>query len=196
MKKLLMTLALGIALLNGNLFGVPVIEIIPSNQQVGIGSSFDVELSISGLGNLAAPSISTYDLDISFDSSVVSFDSAVLGDPNLGNQLDLFGFGTISAVSPGAGVVNIFELSLDLPADLDSLQADSFVLATLTFDADSLGTSQLSLTANSVGDSLGVPLVTTLNNGSVNVVVPEPSTIILCGLGMVAALIRHRRKTF
>ena len=138
----------------------------------------------------------TYDIDTSFDSTAVSFDSAVFGDPILGNQLDLYGFGTINAVSPGVGVVNIFELSLDLPADLDSMQADSFVLATLTFDALSVGTSQLSLTANSVGDSLGIPLVTTLNNGSVNVVIPEPSTIILCGLGIVAAAIRHRRKGY
>lgn len=194
MKKFLMALVFGMALLNGELYGAKI-EIIPPSQQVGIGSSFDVELFISELGDFAAPSISTYDLDVSFDLTVVSFDRVVFGDPVLGNQLDLFGFGTVSSELPGVGAVNLFELSLDLPGDLDSNQAGSFVLATLRFDAISAGTSQLSLTTNVVGDSLGNPLATTVGNGSVEVeAIPEPSTFVLLGMGVVAAVIGHRRK--
>ena len=193
MKKLLTTLILGITLFNSELLGV-MIEITPSNQQVLVGSSFEVELFISDLGDFVAPSVGTYDLDIDFDPTVVSFDSVVFGDPVLGNQLDLFGFGSIQDENSGGGVINVFELSLDLPIDLDLLQAESFALATLTFNAVSAGTSQLSLTTNAVGDALGNPLVTTVGSASVQAVVPEPSTVILLGMGVIAVVARHRRK--
>lgn len=166
------------------------VSLNPATQTVTAGSSVDVALVISGLGSGAAPSLGTFDLDLSFNSSILSFTGAVFGDPGLGDQLDVLGLGSIFAATPGAGSVNLFELSFDAAADLDALQADSFTLATLSFSALSAGTSPLGITLNALGDANGDPLTADLADGSINVnannnagSVPEPATWLLLGLG-------------
>lgn len=72
---------------------------------------------------------------------------------------DLFGLGAIGpAATPAAGFINIFEVSLDDPVDLDALQADSFTLATATFAPLSAGTSPLDVIILALGDANGDPL--------------------------------------
>jgi hypothetical protein len=160
------------------------ISLNPATQTVTAGSSLDVALVISGLGSGAAPSLGTFDLDLSFNSSILGFTGAVFGDPGLGDQLDLSGLGSLSIATPGAGSVNLFELSFDAAADLDALQADSFTLATLSFSALSAGTSPLGITLNALGDANGDPLTADLAGGSISVgSVPEPATWLLLGLG-------------
>ena len=122
------------------------INFSPSSQSVNVGTTTTVDLVISGLGGGAAPSLGTFDLDIGFDSSILSFSSATFG-----NQLDLFGLGDINSVTPGVGTINLFELSLESAADLDSLQAGAFTLATLSFTALSNGSSPLSISVNALG---------------------------------------------
>ena len=166
----------------------------PSPQVGTIGSSLDVQLTISGLGNGVAPSLGAFDLDVSFDSSVLALNSVSFGDPILGNQLDLFGFGSINGATSGASLVNLFEISLDLPSDLDLFQADSFTLAVLTFDTLALGTSLLTTSINALGDSLGNALTATAVNGTVQVVaVGEPGTFFVFGVALVALIAVRRR---
>jgi hypothetical protein len=110
------------------------------------------------------------DVNVGFNSSVVNFSSVAFGDPALGSdQLDPEGFGTLNTVTPGAGTVELFELSLDDPAALLASQPSSFTVATLTFDAFGTGTSALSLSVNSLGDQLGNSLSAALENGSITV---------------------------
>jgi hypothetical protein len=52
-----------------------------------------LNIFISGLGDGTAPSLSTFDLDISFDPTILAFSTAVFGDPILGDQLDIWGLG-------------------------------------------------------------------------------------------------------
>jgi hypothetical protein len=66
----------------------------------------------------------------------------------------------------------LFELSVDSPSALTSLQATSFTLATLTFDAVGSGTSGLDLSVNALGDQNGLPINATLQNGSITVTGP------------------------
>src|SRR5262249_54807993 len=122
-----------------------ILDLAPVSQTAGVGAQLQVALQVSGLGDGAAPSLASFDVDLTFDASALSFVSAAFGDPVLGDQLDVLGLGSVTSASPGSGVVNLFELSLDTQADLDTLQAGDFTVATLTFKALTAGSSPLAL---------------------------------------------------
>lgn len=181
-----------------------ILSIIPASQNTTVSSTVNAALVISGLGSGAAPSLGTFDVDVSFNSAILGLNNVVFGDPALGDQLDILGLGSLFISTPGAGMVNLFELSFDLSSDLDSFQAESFTLATLNFDALSAGTSSLAISINALGDALGVTMVADSRNGSVTPAdlsnnptptVPEPSSLLLITigiLGMIALAQRHR----
>ena len=142
----------------------------PIAQTVQVGDTVNVNVSISGLG--LPPFISGFNLDILFNASVLSLDSVngvvfgtALGDP---------AFEASTAVSPGLGLVNIFEVSFLqesqatctpwFPPDpypcigpyLDELQtSSSFVLATLNFIASDIGESTLQIVPKQPGGLTG-----------------------------------------
>ena len=171
-----------------------VISLDPSTQTVAPGAGLAVDLNISGLGLGSAPSLGAWDVDIGFDTSILSFTGA-----SFGNQLDLFGLGSINGAFDLGGVLDIFEISLDLPADLDLLQADAFTLATLSFDALSVGMSALTLSIDELADSLGDPLVPSQVLGAIVTVrqpvipVPEPGTLALFVVGLAGLTVLQRR---
>jgi hypothetical protein len=166
------------------------ISIIPAGQIVPLGDQAVVTIDISGLAFGAAPSVGAFDLDLSFDSTILSVNNVAFG-----NQLDILGLGSIFLASAiDANTLNLFELSLDLPSDLDTFQADAFTLATITFDTLGPGTSNLTLALNALGDPDGLPLAADLANGSIevqNASVPEPSTLLLTTIGLLLALRRR-----
>jgi PEP-CTERM motif len=175
-------------LLLTGLAGAITLQIDPSNQDVTTGSTVNAELVVSGLGSAAAPSLSTFDLDVTFDDSILSFLDFTFGDPILGDQLDLSSLGSITAVSPGVGTVNLFELSFDTSTDLDTLQAGSFTLGTLRFGALSTGVSAIGIAVNALGDANGDPLTAEIVGGRVAVSaaqVPEPASVLLLLAGVV-----------
>lgn len=163
--------------------GVAHASVMLSFEPTISGLQLDVGVRISGLGNGAPPSLGAYDLDVSFDDVILDFAGLTFGDPVLGNQLDFSVFGSIADFSedsdPNIGLVDFFEISLEPPGVLDSSQADSFIVATLTFD----GTDPSSLSFASVvlSDSVGN-----------RIAVPEPATLALIGLGLAG--IRYQRR--
>lgn len=164
-----------------------LLEFVPSAQTVAPGTLIDVGIRISGLVAGGLPSLSTFDFDISFDPAILSFSSAVYGDPILGDQLDLFGLGSLTATTLGVGFVNLFELSLDSVDGLNVLQAGEFTLAALRFNTVGPGTSPLRLSINALGDAVGDPLPADVRSGSLTVVpdVPEPATLVLLSSGLL-----------
>jgi len=169
--------------------GAISVTIAPATQELGIGSTVTLAVVVSGLGAGVAPSLSTFDLDVAFDPGVLSFLDFSFGDPVLGDQLDRAGL-AFTTVSPGAGTVNLFELSFDDPADLDALQAGSFSLGTLRFSAGAPGASAIEIAVNALGDAAGDPLPAELAGGRVAVVgavgprlpAPAPLFLVLAGL--------------
>jgi len=159
-----------------------VVSVNPSAQTVSLGSSVSVDINIDGLGDGAAPSLGTYDIDLGFDATLLSF-----ANIQFGTQLDVLGLGSIQSFSPSAGAVNLFELSLDLASDLDALQAKAFTLATLTFDTLAVGQSLLSINLNALGDAVGDPLEAVTADGSIGIAtIPEPSSALLMMIGFAA----------
>lgn len=144
------------------------INLVPSIQTIEVGDSLTLDMAITGLGSNSAPSVSTFDFNLGFDASVLDFTSLDFGDPVLGNLVDISGvaqeftdlgiFDAVGFSEPSQGTVNLFEVSLELPQDLDLSQPDSFILATLDFVALDAGTSDFDLMVNALGDSFGDPL--------------------------------------
>ena len=165
-----------------------LIEFDPASQGVPVGNPVDVDLTISGLGDFASPSLGAFDLDISFNPALLAFSNVIYGD-----QLDILGLGSVQITTPGVVNVNLLELSLDLPSDLDTLQAGSFTMATLTFDTLAVGTSSLDITINALSDAFGDPLFADVQSGSISPV-PEPATILLLVSGMAGLGMFGRRK--
>jgi hypothetical protein len=173
----------------------------PPTQNVGLGP-VDVNVVISDLGNNAPPSLGAFDLDISFNDAILDFTGLMFGDPILGNQLDLTPpplgpFGTINGFvedpNPAVGLVDFFEISLDAPSVLDSLQPDSFVLATLSFNVVAGGLSPLNFTSIVLSDSLGNTLQASTSSGLIGVPEPAPIFLFVAGLAGVG-LVAQRRK--
>ncbi|MGY6276439.1 hypothetical protein [Methylomonas sp. MgM2] len=150
--------------------------------------SVDMALEVSGLDGGVASSLSTYDLDVHFDSTHLTFAGVVFGDATLGDQLDLFGFASnpIASHLTEPGVVNVFELSLDTPENLDNLQADRFVLATLSFDIINIGTTRLYIDVNAFADANGNPIVPIVSSATIsNVPLPASAGLMVAGLGVM-----------
>lgn len=190
MKKLLflLTLILSISLLAGHSFAVSL-SLDPVSQQINLSDFFNLNLNISGLGNYQPPSLGAFDLGIIFDPGILSFSSVNFG-PFLGDLSIGEADANIDTSIPG--VIGLDETSWLYTFELDALQADSFTLATLTFQGIGLGTSLICIDGSSVNLSDGVGQDLPLSyygitdaGVTVNNPVPEPSTVILFFLGLV-----------
>lgn len=184
------------------------LSIIPSAGSAVVGGNVNADLVISDLGSGgAASTVGAFDINIGFDSSILSLNNvtfgALLGNLSLSEAIAAFDNST-------PGTVNLFEVSL-LEASastcvfcqtpyLDSLQPSSFLLATLSFIGTSQGTSTLTPVINAIGDGEGNDLARGLITaaGSVTVgrpvTVPEPSILALLSVGLLGWMFSNRKK--
>ena len=175
----------------------------PGSQIVPVGEPVSVDLVISGLGDGTSPSLAGFDLFIEYDPTILALSDVSFGDPTLGDQLDVSGWGSLYDYSSySSDVEYLFGLSYNLAEDLINFQAPSFVLATLTFDTLSVGTSPLEIVdpnppffASRLSDEWGNALGFERESGSVSPV-PVPATFILFGFGLGGIGILRRKKVF
>lgn len=177
------------------------LSLTPASQIKVPGGIAHVFLDVTGLTAGGPDSLGAFSLDITFDPNILSFGSAVfhnfIGDPDLDQSLfyttsletDIF----VDSSTPGN--VYLDELSLLLPSDLDSRQADSFRLANLSFVCGpNLGLSDVVMQNVVLSDAFGTTFSNpTLRNASVNVV-PEPATLLLVGCGLLGGIALKRRE--
>lgn len=184
--------ASALLLLSAGSVNAIVLSFDPAAQHAGVGEAVGVDVRISGLGAGSAPSLGAFDLDVTFDDTILDFTGLTFGD-----QLDLFGLGSITGFAenpdPAVGLIDFFEISLDSPFALDELQADSFVLATLLFDAAAAGVGSLGFGSSVFADSFGAALVVD-TSGAGRVSVPEPATAALLALGLAGLLWRRQSR--
>ena len=165
------------------------LAVSPSSSTLTVGSTTTVDLTISGLGAMSAPSLSAFDLDLQFDPAVLSVSKVLFGSsmPPY-DQLNLEGFGAVSGSDTSLpGSLHLYEVSLDSPAVLDSTQLGAFILAEVTFTGQMAGNTSLNLAVNTLGDAQANPLSASVTNGSVTVTnataTPEPASVLLAGIG-------------
>ena len=163
-----------------------ILNVDPMAQNLFIGDEVFVNLLISGL---EFEDLSTFDLNLSYDTSILSFNSYSLSG-ELGEivvDADDWSLGDL-----GAGTINLAELSY-----LDDLgfQSDAFSLATLSFTGMDVGISELSISDYTLGDAVGDQLgVLAAIPGFVQInPVPVPATALLLSSGLIGLVGIRRR---
>ncbi|MCG3201216.1 MAG: hypothetical protein NFCOHLIN_01082 [Gammaproteobacteria bacterium] len=174
----------------------PLLSVSPASQTVTGGSPVTLNLDISGLD--LSTSLGGFDVDIGFDPSVLTFNSASFGDPVLGDQLDLSLLGLNNpTATPGPGNINLIEVSFDDEATLLLQQADAFTLVRLFFTAGFVdGTSPITIGVNGLTDAGGNILSATTEPPALIEVttVPLPSALLMLAGGLAALLPRIRKQ--
>ena len=123
------------------------LSLLPSSQIVNVGETAMVDLYVDELGSFTSPSLGAFDIELNFDSSILWFNSA-----NFGNELG-FSIQDVNSSTPGS--ILLTEVSLESVADLNSLQTDRFLLATLGFNSIGAGTSVINFGNVVLSDELG-----------------------------------------
>ena len=180
MKKMLVScLTLFVVSIIGTQAWATALSFQPSTSSINVEETLDIDIVIS---DLDGSYVGAFDFDIVYDDAFLAFNTYSLTD-NLGdiseNDAEDWSAGNL-----GSGAVNIAEISW--LSDL-SFQEDSFILATLSFTGTNVGGSELGFSLVVIGDDLGDRIDVALETGSINVIAPtpEPTTIILFGIGII-----------
>ena len=176
--------------------GAATLSIEPGAVTVNPGATFSVDLVISGLGDGSSPSVGDFDIDIGFDPLDLGLVGIALGsglgDLGLGEAIDV----SFGEVLPG--VANVAEVSFLADDELDAMQPDTFVLATLEFMAIGLGAGDTAgidiLAVFSLGDALGDPIAVDGLSGAVVTAIPLPGALWLFACAVFALSGMKRRE--
>lgn len=179
-----------------------MLDVLPSSTTVTAGNSFNVDIVVSGLHDSDPYEIvSAYDIFVGFDSTIIDI-AGVSFSSWLNDGIPGLSISGTNTSTPGQ--VEVWEVSFLPDAYLDTLQPDTIVLATLTFDALAEGVSSLNFLPHpnpnfGFQDVKGrgaqvLQLAATGGRVTVNAPspIPAPSTILL----LLAGLLTMGRRRF
>jgi len=157
-----------------------MISFTPASQTVELGQRIALTIQVS---DVLPAGLGAYDFTLRFDPAVLGF-ASVNDAGNLGMAIGL------AATDVGGGVL-LSDFSFELPADLLALQAPSFDLFTIYFDAIGIGTSALLIENLSTFDVDGNAMSYAASRASVTVAppttrLPEPASLGLVLLALLA----------
>ncbi len=161
----------------------------PVSQTVFEGDPVLVNVRISGLGDGMDPSVGSFDLDVTYDTSVLAATGVTFG-PHLGDGIESIQSFDLS--SPG--LIDLAEISFLF--DLSG-QPANFTLATLLFDTVAPGISPMNFTQTLVSDAFGSSLALSHVGGAEVTVmnpIPAPSAMVLFGTGLAGLVAWRMRK--
>ncbi|MGK7956696.1 MAG: cohesin domain-containing protein [Crocosphaera sp.] len=165
------------------------LDLLPETQGVTVGQPVIVDVQISELGNGMTPSVGGFNLELSYDPAVLSFN-----DLTFSGLIDLSNLESQSVDSSTPGTLVFGDVSLDSPEDLNAAQPDNFSLANIEFISGGVGiNSPLSLTIIELVDENFAPFDSVEQNDALVTVtsattqVPE-SDLGLMGWGVLLAL--------
>jgi general secretion pathway protein D len=161
-----------------------VVSIQPSVSIPGVGETFDVLVEISSLSDLYA-----FQFDISFDPAILSAIDVTEGSFLPGGGFTFFIPGSIDNI--GGSI----SFTADILLTAVSGVSGSGTLADLQFQALTVGTSPVNLSNVILLDSNLSDIPYNTSNGSVSPV-PEPSTMLLLGSGLIGLAGYGRKKFF
>lgn len=200
MKKAISVLALASGLMLAANPASAAIEVSfsPATTHIAVGGSVAVQMNISGLGDEI---LRAFDINMLFDSVVVVNNQVT---HNIALQ-----WGSDSVFGPSVfntGDTGVIDFTRDSDATVAASQANSFTVLTFGFLGLADGFSSIRL-----GNSASERTFTGLNNGALDVQigtaciavgtgscdnghVPEPASIALAGIGLLAGLAARRRR--
>lgn len=188
----------GLLLFSSSVFATTILVSTPA-PIVSSGTPVIVRIGFSNLGDPVPQPLGAYDIILNYDPSLLILTNITRGDPVYGDQLDLSGYGALSYEDTStSGQARLLEVSLDDPSILQTGQRRHFGIASLLFDTQGSGVSNLTLDINSLGDANGFSMDAQTVGGSLTVgqsSVPEPAMFLLVGGGLaIFGLLRHYRR--
>ena len=158
-----------------------LLSLEPTPPSITVGEVSTVDLRISGLGYLEAVSLGAFAVDVTYDETVLGFETAsygsFLGGPEDSEQVP---------ANASGGIVTLDEFSFLSNAELDALQPSSFVLASLTFrgiaaDVSDLGFGDVNLADTSFPSTTTDPELAGSSITVTSAVIPIPAALPLLG---------------
>lgn len=184
MKNLAVTCSINLVTLSVLMLLEPVkavtIDLLPDTQNVTVGQPISIDVQISELGNGTPPSVGGFNLELNYAPTVLSFN-----DLTFSGLINLSGLGIQSIDSSTPGTLSFGEVTLDLPADLNTAQPDSFSLANIEFMGSGIGTnSPLTLTIIELVDENFTELEPVTKNDAIVTVSSAATQVPEFGLGL------------
>jgi hypothetical protein len=189
LKRIGIILFMWICLAVSQVATATTISVQPASVNKSVGETFSLDIRISDVTDLYA-----FQFDIEFDPSILSATSITDGEfLPIADSLGFFTLGINNVVGSIGYITNT--LTGTIPG-----VSNSGVLASIDFKAIGIGTSDVSLSNVMLLDSSLNEITTTESLGS-NVTVqgslnpvPEPSTVLMIGIGMVCLSGLGRKK--